>query len=585
MSIFNLIDPEKISIDTTPMQRGESDFGEIVGDAFDATENNYLAISRTRLLDSEMEDNFSIYRNITGQELKPSLAAGYEPPSKISFFEGMIDNDPLRGQVIKDKRFAQEADYEKKWLNTAINELKTRDPVKFANLKNEKEQLASAAKRAKMSEAKLSDSMNRSPSSISAFTASLVGGGAAMFTDPFNLGATIATAGFGGASLTAARAAGQSVAKTFMTNVLIEAGVNASIEAAQQPIIADWQKEIGNDYGFKDMAANVGLAAIFGGGISAVAQGTQLLASTVFNKLGHYAGFNTKTKTSAKILERDAMNKEANPFVLQKEIDEGRHMDSIIATEQAVGEGRTLQPDELPIKNEEFLTAKTDPSLAKNILEQNQLAELEAFKLKVLEDNEGKFNKEVLADFTAKEKAKQDQIVALKTELATAKRKLESFGDTGKIKGAKQVDVEAGKKSNNLDVENVVEQSNSLLKEIDTIQGKINKLEASVKQKPEVTPKKFTPKQERARESVADFLVDDTPKDIATQQNLLKAIDTPDRIKVIEQDFKRLVEENSNLTITLDDGTTTKLGDLADEFKADAKFQKEITNCAFGGTK
>lgn len=649
MSVLNLLDQEKISIDTGPMQRGASGFSEIMGDAFDATNDNYLAISRSRMLDQEMEDNFQAYRQITGQELKPSLAANYVPPAKISFWESMLDNDPLRGQAIKDQRFSQEAEYEKKWINKAIDELKTRDPVKFANLKNEKEQITSAAKRANMSEQELADSMRRSTSGVSAFTASLVGGGAAMFTDPFNLGATIATAGFGGASLTAARAAGQSVARTFVNNVLIEAGVNAGIELAQQPIVSSWQNEIGNEYGFKDAAANVGLAALFGGGVSVIGQGAQLLASNVFNKLGHYAGFNSNERTAAKILEREAMNREANPFVVEKNLDEGRHVDSLNVTEQAVNEGRALRPDELPIKNEEFLAAISDPNFGKNAIERNQLNELQAFKEKVFVDPTlvkpiSKADQEILSAFNDREKATQTQITALKSELTSAQKKLESFDknrntifennlrDSGypvdvvtayrqELEGYKAARIKereninpgkSGKRLKQFDAETemklkemrdqfdfvrkqndegkynqisqgISKERQSLVNEVNAVQTKLKNLENTRQPKPEIAPKKLSPKEERTRQVLTEVMDNEAPKDLATQHQLLKQMDTPERAKAFEQDFKRLVEENPNMQVTLDDGTTMKLSEVADEFKTDEKFQREITNCALGG--
>ncbi|WGD31280.1 hypothetical protein AncyloWKF20_05500 [Ancylobacter sp. WKF20] len=90
------------------------------------------------------------------------------------------------------------------------------------------------------------------------FLAGLAGGVAGSFRDPLNLGIAAATGPIG-----FARTGGWLV----LRNILGDAVVNAAGEAALQPAIMAWRRELGLDAGLGEAAANIGGAALFGGAI------------------------------------------------------------------------------------------------------------------------------------------------------------------------------------------------------------------------------------------------------------------------------------------------------------------------------
>jgi len=92
------------------------------------------------------------------------------------------------------------------------------------------------------------------------FAASLAGGMAGALRDPLNVGIAAATGPIG-----FARTGGWLV----LRNILSDAAVNALGEAALQPAIMKWRRELGLDAGLAEAAANVGSAALFGGAIRA----------------------------------------------------------------------------------------------------------------------------------------------------------------------------------------------------------------------------------------------------------------------------------------------------------------------------
>ncbi len=577
----------------------------------------------------EMEDNFSNFRKITGQELKPAMAAGYEPPSKISFWDNLLENQPGRGDAIRDARLAAEAEHDQKWLNKAIAEMKGRDPVKFSSLKTEEEQVASAATKAGQSNQKFADTMNRA-GGFDAVTGSFIGSGAAMFTDPYNLAATVATAGLGLPGVAAARAAGTSVAMAITKNVLLDAGVNAAIEAGQQPIVKEWQNEIGAKYGFKDQVENVGLAAIFGGGISAVSHGVKPLASMVFSKISNLPGLRTRERVAAKVMERDAMIKERDPFVGEPE-NVGLHQENLEVTQRKLANGERLAPTDLPTTNQEFLAKNTSPEAGRTVFEKNQLEELHQFK-------QGFENQQVPLVSVFHGTAKDFKEFLFPS--GEKPFKPEGIGPHFGTKEQAQFVAEAkgGKvKDYYLDIKNPVrledqntwshagvlkqledkgiitpEERTYLLNRTDNPDARqvlrdkgydgivyVNKAEGQgdsyiplsqdqIKTQPKIIEEKISPKAEakitQQEQALKDLgVVDEAPKSISTQQELYKELDSPEAAKAVEQDFNALLESEPDLAITLEDGSVSSVKKLAEQMKKDAKVVREITNCATGG--
>ncbi|CAA0096274.1 Uncharacterised protein [Starkeya nomas] len=95
---------------------------------------------------------------------------------------------------------------------------------------------------------------------VTGFVAGLAGGMAGALRDPLNVGIAAATGPIG-----FARTGGWLV----LRNMLGDAVVNAAGEAALQPAIMAWRRELGLDAGLAEAAANVGSAALFAGAIRA----------------------------------------------------------------------------------------------------------------------------------------------------------------------------------------------------------------------------------------------------------------------------------------------------------------------------
>lgn len=93
--------------------------------------------------------------------------------------------------------------------------------------------------------------------------ASLIGGAGASFTDPANLlGMAVGPMSTVGAG-----------ARAIAWNALKSGAANAAVEASFQPLIADWRREAGLEYGVSQFALNVGGAAALGFGLDAGIRG------------------------------------------------------------------------------------------------------------------------------------------------------------------------------------------------------------------------------------------------------------------------------------------------------------------------
>lgn len=117
---------------------------------------------------------------------------------------------------------------------------------------------ADAAARARGAEEKLADLMSRRTGWLR-HAASFAGGFRGMLEDPVNVG-TMFIGPMG--------AAGQG-AKGLIWMALRQGLANAGVEAASQPIVQNWRKRAGLDYGLGHAAVDVGMAGLLGFGMDA----------------------------------------------------------------------------------------------------------------------------------------------------------------------------------------------------------------------------------------------------------------------------------------------------------------------------
>lgn len=101
-------------------------------------------------------------------------------------------------------------------------------------------------------------SMMRAESDLARYGGALTGGIGAMFLDPVNL-----------VTLPVGAAAGTGILRA----ALIDGALNMAIEAAEAPFNAQWQNELGFKYGLSGAAADIATAGVGGAGLSALIRG------------------------------------------------------------------------------------------------------------------------------------------------------------------------------------------------------------------------------------------------------------------------------------------------------------------------
>jgi len=88
-----------------------------------------------------------------------------------------------------------------------------------------------------------------------------------------------------------------------------ESAVNFTVEAAQQPVIAEFQETIGNDFGFDDAATNVAMATLGGAAFTGVAMGAGKFARSLRDKAR-----TTRAKNLLAKAEFEGIMMNRNPF-------------------------------------------------------------------------------------------------------------------------------------------------------------------------------------------------------------------------------------------------------------------------------
>jgi len=355
MSLTRFINKETALIGEQPIQQKPASNLELFSKSFRAIVDNNTTISRIRLMAEEKTKRSKLFEELTGEKLDPKKASNYEPfiqPFNSSMF------DPTYYAINEAK--AQE-EHDDKYIEQYIKELKQKDPEKYKNILTIEQVEENARNRARVSKREFENASIRSKG-FTSFMSSLLGGIAGVATDPVNIVSSLLP--FGATK-------NASVLKT----VLASAGANAATELATQPAIAKWQREIGEEYGFKEVVENVGFAALFGGSLAGVVKGTKPTASFVFGKLAKLKDLKPSQKTAALKLERDAHFKEANPYTkieiekveptITKKLPQKRlasskiagnkkHYQNIDEAVNAFNEGRPIKPENLKTSESEF---------------------------------------------------------------------------------------------------------------------------------------------------------------------------------------------------------------------------------------
>jgi hypothetical protein len=581
MSLTRFINKETALIGEQPIQQKPASNLELFSKSFRAIVDNNTTISRIRLMAEEKTKRSKLFEELTGEKLDPKKASNYEPfiqPFNSSMF------DPTYYAINEAK--AQE-EHDDKYIEQYIKELKQKDPEKYKNILTIEQVEENARNRARVSKREFENASIRSKG-FTSFMSSLLGGIAGVATDPVNIVSSLLPFG---ASKNA------SVLKT----VLAAAGANAATELATQPAIAKWQKEIGEEYGFKEVIENVGFAALFGGSLAGVFKGTKPTASFVFSKLAKLRNLKPSQKASALKLERDAHFKEANPYTKieikkaeptttkdfpQKKpssnriLNNKKHYQNIDEAVNAFNEGRPIKTENLKITENEF----------NDLIKETKINAKDTDVSKTLKEELKRFERDDIVDTINKLSYKIDtlpqQILDKANEIIKKKKYLT-------IKDFNEPEIRMLESANILPTKGGKIYKRSLLKErkrrkdnnlLQDLKGKENQHLEDYKEQLEKTNlsnKDIAKQQTSLKNSLPENSILNENIEPSFIDKVLEENNSPEFIKTQELDFETLLIEKPDLLISLDDGEYT-IRELFEKFESDDFFIQQISTCAIG---
>ena len=413
MGTLDFIDKQQLDLGTEIAQQPSTDFFDVVSASFESTTDNYIVGAGSRLNANFTSDRDKKYKSLTGRDIYNDALRFIDDKESVY--------NPRTGTLNKDSQQMREA-VDKLIVEGRNNNIFGEEVVDTYLEINEKSKDKARASL---------DAYNKTSQGASetASTAGgLVGGLGASFIDPLN----IATLPFGAG-----------VSRGVLKTIFLEAGLNAGIEAASQPFVAQWQNEIGNEYGFTEAAENVAIAALFGGSIGGLTKGAQKSYAHFFSEtsvklkeLGE-----TEGALSAQVMERKAhLDQSDLTRITDDEIDINykRHEDSMIEANDAILNERKINPENIKIADDEIMAIKPDkvePAMRSTVerfqepeqlplpMQEKQLDQAEVHD--VFEFN----NEPIEANLKA-----QEELENLYNSQETVQRELEAFEEIEPIK-------------------------------------------------------------------------------------------------------------------------------------------------------
>ncbi len=323
-----------VELGVRPAVAQSTDLVDSVKASFDATMDNFRVNSESSLIGEHARARDEEYKNITGRNIYDDAEAFLptvdgKKVAKLHFgMDGLQEaTDKLLSQMQAEGRFG-----DKTLLNYDGIKKAAQDQAK-SSLAKQQQVFAGGTKADQV-------------------IGGLAGGFGAMMFDPVNVGSM---------------AFGAGAARSLLKTVFIEAATNAGAEAVSQPFIADWQRDIGNKYGFSDMAENVGMAALFGAAVPVAAKGISLTAhsgveifSTLKNKFKGAGAF--EEAAAAEYMARKAHIDESATPHLNSEISYDNHRLALDEANASANGSRAFDNDKLRITEEQM--SKMDPAKA-----------------------------------------------------------------------------------------------------------------------------------------------------------------------------------------------------------------------------
>ena len=363
MTITTFLQKEETDIGTQPVGgQVDTDFGQLTSLSFKASKLNFNSDSRDRLITEEQLKRLQIAEDILGRQIKPEDSSSFKPfrPASSTDFGGPLGVD---ARTITDE--IDRTRHNDRFTQLAIDEFKANDVDRFRGVPTRSQVLENARERAQMSTREFENAARRT-SGFKSFSARLLGGFGAAAVDPIN----IATLPFGAGA-----------ARGFLKTVLISAGTATATEAAVQPFVVQWQRELGNEYGFGEVAENLGFAALFGGSFAAAVKGIKASASALFTRLSKNKDIPQGARSSASTMSRSAHARENNPLPRAEKIsDIKRHNDSMRSASEAFGKSERIDQATLKISESEFNNVDTAPRRGDTEIKKTQLDEIRRFQ-------------------------------------------------------------------------------------------------------------------------------------------------------------------------------------------------------------
>jgi hypothetical protein len=342
MSIFDLTQEQEIDTGFEVTQVPSTSFSDVFMAGAEATARNYLFNSKDFFENREASARDQKYKTLTGRNLQDDVIQSL-PGASVAEKQSHWSMDPAKQREITDQ-----------YLTT----LKAQDPDRYNEVITSGEITEVVKRKAQESLAK-QEKVSMGATGTARVAGNLAGGVVASAIDPLNL-ATL--------PLGAGPSAG------ILKMALMEAGINAGAEVVSHPFIAEWQREIGNEYGFKDLAENAGLAAVFGAGMTGVVRGIPAGYSRAksiamgelqarFNDLD-----NPVAAAAAGYEARRLHLEESNPARLGAELGPMVHNRALEEVDSALAEGRGLDPEKLQVPDDKIRAldpAKMDEGTAR----------------------------------------------------------------------------------------------------------------------------------------------------------------------------------------------------------------------------
>ena len=313
--ILDLMPDEKEQNLPAPRQVPATDFTDVVATSFEESVRNFGAFSKQIGESFESWKNLRAYRQASGgTHLYQDAINSILDEKDRERISKETDGGRIRTQELIDLT----DDY--------IVQLRTNNPERF-NLIKTSQQISYDTREKAVESKREAERARLGASGFDSLVGSITGGVAAGFTDPVNIAAS---------AIPLTRAAG--IFKT----MLMEAGSNIVSEIPATYFTAQWQKELGEEFGLKEAAGNFVSAGIFGAGVG----GFTKSISKVFGAAKSYAArmVQEAAEQSKRVDDALAANFMAREFFLQEAkpngIDVDTHFKLINEVEAAAREGR-----------------------------------------------------------------------------------------------------------------------------------------------------------------------------------------------------------------------------------------------------